>query len=1180
VNSNPRQADVPKAVTLEDCYVRESGTVLLTGTQTLLRLLFDQRRRDMAAGINTAGFVSGYRGSPLGGLDMQLWRERERLAAAHIHFEPGVNEDLAATAVWGSQQVPLLPEASVAGVFALWYGKGPGVDRAGDAIKHGNRQGTSRNGGVLVVFGDDHPGKSSTISHQSEQALSANGIPVLYPASVQEYLDLGLHGYALSRYAGNWVGLKCVNETVETTSVVEVDPGRILCRVPPSSPGGDDVHGRFVFDPIGDEQRHVRLRLPRVHAYVRENTLDRVTHGGVGRDVAGTLGIVAAGKTWLDVVEALDALGLDEARLATIGVAVYKPALIWPLEPLALSEFATSRAELLFVEEKAAFLEPQAALHLYNLPEHLRPRIVGKRDESGAPLLPSDVPLEPLEIARVIGLRLRRLERWDSALEERLKRVERDLDAARARVAGPTTRTPYFCSGCPHNTSTRVPEGSLGMAGIGCHTMAMGMNRHTLPPTQMGGEGLNWVGIAPFTGVKHVFQNLGDGTYFHSGLLAIRGAVTAGVNITYKILVNDAVAMTGGQPVEGHLSVGEITHQLRAERVQRIAVVSDDVDKYGPSPPFAAGVTVHHRSELDVVQRELRGTPGVSALLYDQTCAAEKRRRRKRGRMAKSERRLLINELVCEGCGDCTTASNCVSIEPRDTEFGRKRAIDQSSCNQDYSCADGFCPAFVSVRGAGLRREAPTDFRAALVGLPDPPRFVGSPRQSVLITGIGGTGVVTVGAVLAMAAHLDGLAASVFDMTGLAQKGGAVLSHLKFAARPAEIAAPRVGMLAADVILGCDLVVTASAEVLRTINSAHTRLVVNSHVVPTAAFQANPEVDFRAAELHQAIERSLGSHDLEHVDSTLAATMLLGDAVAANLLVVGFALQRGWLPVSVAAVERAIDLNGTAVELNRSALQLGRLAAHAPEHFAQLIRERTQARGNTSVPAIQDGEGATEARIQVREVFLTEYQNPAYARRYRALIHRVAVREQAAIPGSKALTDAVARNYFKLLAYKDEYEVARLHATTLAAQIDSTFSGGAKISFHLAPPGLARPNPKTGQIRKMELGSWIIPAFRVLAKFKFLRGTAVDPFGHTTERKMERRLITEYEDLVEHLLQTLSTERLDLAVQLAKLPDGIRGFGHIKDRNVVAVKKREMALREQWERVRVEARNVQKEERR
>jgi indolepyruvate ferredoxin oxidoreductase len=1153
-------------VTLEDRYVRESGAVLLSGTQALVRLLFDQRRRDAAAGLDTAGFVSGYRGSPLGGLDIQLWRERERLCSARIHFEPGVNEDLAATAVWGSQQAPLLPEVSVAGVFALWYGKGPGVDRAGDAIKHGNRHGTSRNGGVLVVFGDDHPGKSSTISHQSEQALGANGVPVLYPASVQEYLDLGLHGYALSRHAGTWVGLKCVNETVETTSVVEVTPGRILCRIPSSSASdANDIHGRLAFDPLGDEKRHVRQRLPRVHAYVRENALDRITHGRSVHGVAATLGIVAAGKSWLDVIEALDALGLDAARLATLGIAVYKPALIWPLEPIALTDFAKSRAELLFVEEKAAFLEPQAAHDLYNLSANQRPRIVGKHDECGAPLLPSDVPLEPLEIARVIGLRLRRLEKWDSALEKRLKCVERDLQDAHARVAGPTTRTPYFCSGCPHNSSTRLPEGSLGMAGIGCHTMAIGMNRRTLPPTQMGGEGLNWVGIAPFTGLRHVFQNLGDGTYFHSGLLAIRGAVTAGVNITYKILVNDAVAMTGGQPVEGHLSIAELSHQLRAERVQRIAVVSDDVTKYGPAPPFAAGVTVHHRSALDVVQRELRETPGVSALLYDQTCAAEKRRRRKRGRLPVPGRRILINELVCEGCGDCSTASNCVSIEPRETEFGRKRMIDQSSCNQDYSCADGFCPAFVSVRGATLRRETPTDIEAALVGLPDPQPFVGVPRMSVLITGIGGTGVVTVGAVLAMAAHLDGLAASVFDMTGLAQKGGAVLSHLKFAARPAELAAPRVGMLAADVILGCDLVVTASAEVLRSMNPERTRAVVNSHLVPTAAFQANPDVDLRAAELHEAIARSLGSREAERIDSTQAATTLLGDAVAANLLLVGFALQRGWLPISASAIGRAIELNGTAVELNRGALQLGRLAAYAPERLARLIQEAGAARRVTSLLKIADGEGATEARIQVREAFLAEYQDQAYAQRYRSLIDRVATREQKVVSGSEVLTDAVARGYFKLLAYKDEYEVARLHATTLLGQVAATFSGAAKLSFHLAPPGIARADPQTGQIRKIEVGSWSLPLLRLLAKFKFLRGSVFDPFGYAAQRKMERRLITEYEQLVEHMAQTLRPERLDLAVELASLPDGIRGFGHVKDRHVAAVKKREAELRQQWD---------------
>jgi indolepyruvate ferredoxin oxidoreductase len=639
------------------------------------------------------------------------------------------------------------------------------------------------------------------------------------------------------------------------------------------------------------------------------------------------------------------------------------------------------------------------------------------------------------------------------------------------------------------------------------------------------------------------------------------------VNITYKILVNDAVAMTGGQPVEGHLSVAEIAAQLRAERVERIAVVSDDITKYESAPPFAPGVTVHHRSELDVVQRELRERPGVSALLYDQTCAAEKRRRRKRGRLPIPERRMLINEWVCEGCGDCSTTSNCVSIEPKETEFGRKRVIDQSSCNQDYACADGFCPAFVSVRGAAPRRETPANIETALLGLPDPQPFVGSPRISVVIAGIGGTGVVTVGAVLAMSAHLDGLAASVFDMTGLAQKGGSVLSHLKFAARPADIAAPRVGTLSADVILGCDLVVTASAEVLRTLRPEHTRVIVNSHLVPTAAFQANPDVNFRDAELHQAIERSLGSRGPERMDSTRAASTLLGEAVAANLVVVGFALQRGWLPVSVPAVERAIELNGSAVELNRRALHLGRLAAQEPERFAALVRDAGATRRPSAAEQIPDGEGATEARIELRQAFLTEYQDRAYAERYRSLVDRVAAREQAVAPGSKAFTDAVATGYFKLLAYKDEYEVARLHATTLAGQIDRTFAGTPKLSFHLAPPGIARTDPRTGQIRKLELGSWVLPAFHLLAKFKFLRGTVFDPFGHTAERKMERRLISEYEELIAHVIQTLHPDRLDRAVNLARLPEGIRGFGHVKERHVAAAKNRERELRQQWDQI-------------
>jgi indolepyruvate ferredoxin oxidoreductase len=1138
---------------LEDKYARSSGRVFLSGTQALVRLPLMQRARDAAAGLNTAGYISGYRGSPLGGYDLQLQAAAERLEAANVRFVPGVNEDLAATAIWGTQQVPLLPGAKVDGVFAIWYGKGPGVDRSGDPIKHANRMGTSTHGGVLVAFGDDHHGKSSTISHQSEQALAANGVPVLYPANVQEYLDLGLHGFALSRYSGLWIGLKCVNETVEATATVAVDAGRIAVETPPTGelpPGG--INARIAFDPMGDEVRLTRFKLPLAQAYVRANRLDRVTHGAP--EAAGGLGIVAPGKTWLDVVAALEALGLEGSRLAAVGVALYKPALIWPLEPEALTRFARGREEILFIEEKAAFIERQAAHVLFNLPDGERPRITGKHDAAGGALVAADVVLEPLELARIIGARLRALGRVDASLEARLTRLEERLAAATSRQGAGGGRTPYFCSGCPHNTSTKVPEGSLALAGIGCHTMAIYMDRNTLPPTQMGGEGMTWAGIAPFTQQAHAFQNLGDGTYFHSGLLAVRAAVAANVNLTYKILYNDAVAMTGGQMVEGHLSVAEITHQLRAERVGRIAVVSDDTEKYGSSPGFAQGVTIHDRADLDAVQRELRAVEGVSALVYDQVCAAEKRRRRKRGRMADPSRRVLINPLVCEGCGDCSSAANCVSIQPLETEFGRKRAIDQSSCNKDYSCTNGFCPSFVSVEGAALKKPAARSFDAASIGaLPEPARAPDAPCVNVLVTGIGGTGVVTVGAVLGMAAHLEGKAASVFDMTGLAQKGGAVLSHVKIAARPEDIAAPRIGLGEADVVLGCDLIVAAGGEARRALEPGRTRAVLNTHVVPTAVFQLKPDVDFHAPEMLAAIEAIVGRDSVARVDATAVALKLLGDTLGANMFVVGYALQRGWLPLGVESIERAIDLNGAAVAFNRRALALGRLAAADPARVAALV--------DGDAPAPAKGEGGLDAMVATRAAFLTDYQDAAYAERYRALVGQARAAEERATPGGTALAQTVARYYFKLLAYKDEYEVARLQsAAAFHERIRETFEGPYRLKFHLAPPGLARGEKP----RKREFGGWVLPVFRVLARLKFLRGTAFDPFGRSRERQTERRLIAEYEALIAEICTDLTRERLTLALELAGVPEQIRGYGYVKERHLRAAKATEAALLVRW----------------
>jgi len=1138
---------------LDDKYTRHSGRILLNGVQALVRLPLMQRERDAAAGLNTAGYISGYRGSPLGSYDMQLALEKSRLTAAGIHFQPGVNEDLAATAIWGTQQVGLLPEPRVDGVFAIWYGKGPGVDRSGDPIKHGNRMGSAPHGGVLLVVGDDHGGKSSTTAHQSEQALAANGVPVLYPATLREYLELGLHGFALSRFSGTWVAFKCVNETVESTATVDLD-GWPEIGVPEGGPSGSAVHVRHAFDPLGDDVRLQDLKLPRVHRYVRHNRLDRIVHDGGAR----CLGIVAAGKAWLDVEEALQMLGLSAARLVQLGVAVYKPALIWPMEPEGLVEFARDRRELLFVEEKAPFMEQQAARILYGLPDAERPRLGGKQAPDGTPLFSSHAPLDPLTVALAVGTRLEALGPADETLIAALRQL-RTLQQQGATLQRPgMVRMPWFCSGCPHNTSTKVPDGSIALGGIGCHTLALFMERHTLPPTHMGGEGANWCGMAPFSTVPHVFQNLGDGTYFHSGSLAIRAAVDSGVNITYKILLNDAVAMTGGQAVEGRLSCAEITHQLRAERVQRIAVVSDEIGRYKDRSRFAAGVTFHDRTLLDAVQRELREVRGVSAIIYEQTCAAEKRRRRKRGTMENPSRRVFINEQVCEGCGDCSVQSNCVSILPKETPFGRKRQIDQSSCNKDYSCVNGFCPSFVTIEGVEPRRIDPERQAEGLFAdLPDP-RTCQSDECSVLVAGIGGTGIVTIGAVLAMAAHLESCQVSVYDMTGLAQKGGAVFSHVKLNRGRQGPQAARVAPGGADLVLGSDLVVCASTEALCSMLSGRTRVILNDHLVPTGRFQLDPDAGLQADALRRRITGQAGESFTFTVDATDIATRLLGDAVGTNMLLVGVALQRGLLPVSLAAVRQAIRLNGVAVGFNLHALDLGRVLVEAPQRIQALLPGLDK--GETGKPGL-------DALVEMRAQHLVEYQDVKLAQRYRQCVMRVSAAERSVDASSTALAEAVARSYHKLLAFKDEYEVARLHAApAFRKALRDTFADGGRLRFHFAPPFLASRDPVTGVPRKRALGEWIIPVLRVLARMRVLRGTRWDPFGYAAERRLERQLIHDYEVQLQELLTGLNRSRLPLAIQVAQLPEMIRGFGHVKARNVDLARERQKVLMQAWER--------------
>ena len=1150
-------AAVLREVSLDDKYLEPSGRIYLTGTQALVRLPIVQRARDVAAGLNTAGFISGYRGSPLGTFDFGLWKARKLLEQSHVVFRPGVNEDLAATAVWGTQQVGFFPGAKYDGVFSIWYGKGPGVDRSGDVLKHGSRGGAAKHGGVLVVAGDDHPGKSSTICNHSEPVLAALGIPTLYPSNVQEILDFGLHGWAMSRYSGAWTGFKTVNETVEMTATAEVDPQRLQFVIPSefSMPeGGLNARPGYMADRIADESMLFRHRLPAAQAYAYANGLDRVVLDSSRR----RLGIVTAGKAYLDVRQALDSLGIDAARADELGLRVYKAGLIWPLEPRRLRDFARGHESLLVVEEKAAFMEPQVARLLYDLPEAERPRLLGKHDEAGRPLVPGEHSIDPVELALAIGSLLVMNGHGNDALEKRITLLRGYLDAARSAPGTALTRVPWFCSGCPHNTSTRVPEGSMAMSGIGCHTMANFMNRSTVWPTQMGGEGVNWTGMAPFTSLPHMFQNLGDGTYFHSGLVAIRAAVAAKVNITYKILYNDAVAMTGGQPLDGQLTVPQVIGQVLAEGVRKVVVVTDEPGKYsGVSLP--QGTRVHHRDELDAIQREFRGLAGTTVIVYEQTCAAEKRRRRKKGEFPDPAKRVFINEEVCEGCGDCSVQSNCVSVLPKETEFGRKREIDQSNCNKDFSCVKGFCPSFVTVHGGGVRKPKAAALDEGLfAALPRPASAPIAGSYDLTIAGVGGTGVVTVGAVLGMAAHLEGKGVSIFDMTGLAQKNGAVLSHLRIANSQDELATPAISVGEAELLLGCDLIVADSPDVRRTVEHGRTRIVVNDHLLPTAQFQLMPNVDFGRDRVLNELRGLAGDSNCHSVDATEAARLLMGDTVGSNMLLVGYALQLGLLPVSLEAVVKAVELNAVAVKFNLKALALGRLLAADRARFDELLRAQQPADVLARPMTLAD-------RITLRRSRLTEYQDAAYASRYLELVERVKAAESRVKPGSTALTEAMARSYYKLLACKDEYEVARLYTNgDFERRIREQFEGDYELRFNLAPPLLAKRDPVTGQLRKREYGPWVLRAFRVLARLRGLRGTVFDVFGYTEERRAERALIGEYEQLVARVTGAVNESNLALAVRLLSLPEKIKGYGHVKDRNLAEVRKEQAALLEQF----------------
>ena len=1144
----------PKA-SLADKFDLGRAEVLLTGAQAVVRLTLMQRAKDEKAGLNTAGFVTGYRGSPIAGLEGQFLSAAKFTKASHIVFKPGLNEDLAATALWGAQQAELRPgEGKYDGVFGVWYGKGPGVDRTGDAFRHANHAGTSKHGGVIALMGDDHTCESSTSAHQSEFAFLDAMIPVLNPAGVQEILDYGLHGFALSRFAGVWVGIKCVKDNIESTTSADASLDRVTPVLPGSKmpPGGLNIRLTSQDTALDKEARLHNFKRQAILDYTYANKLDRTVYSGGANP---KVGIITTGKSYLDTMQALEELGIDEKRAGELGLRLYKVAMVWPLEPKGVAAFAKGLDMIIVVEEKRSLIESQLKEQLYDLGLH--PAIVGKRNEHHTPDAPGEWlfspagALEPPDIALATGERLLKF-CDDGEIRDKLAILKRHK-GNKVQTLEIASRIPYFCAGCPHNSSTKVPEGSRAYAGIGCHYMAQWMDRNTEGFTQMGAEGVNWVGEAPFSKTDHVFQNLGDGTYAHSGSLALRAAATSGVNITYKILYNDAVAMTGGQKLEAGITVPAIAAQVMAEGSKRTVVVTDEPDKYVGPLELPREIEVFHRRDLMTVQEELRKVKGLSVLIYDQTCAAEKRRRRKRGTFPDPPKRVFINTAVCEGCGDCGVKSNCVAIQPVETELGRKRMVDQSACNKDFSCLEGFCPSFVTVHGGSLKKQTGAASGGKglelLADLPEPKLPSLDKPYAMIVTGIGGTGVVTVSAVLCEAAHLDGKGVGSIDMTGLAQKGGAVACHVRIAKRQDDIHAIRVGVGGADAIVGCDLVTTGTNKLLETFRQGATKVTLNTHEQLNGDFTRNTELRLPSFKIRQAVEERAGSGNLTTIDAHELAVRLFGDAIGSNMLMLGLAYQLGHVPVSAKAIEEAIELNGAQIEMNRRAFAFGRLAAHDPKAVQALLGESEK-----------KADAATKTLEQVithRRALLTGYQGPELADRYEALVRKIAEAESAKSPGRSGLAEAVARSYAKLLAYKDEYEVARLFTSdTFQMSLAEQFEGHERLSFHLAPPLLARKDKATGHPRKIEFGAWMMPAFRLLARFKLLRGGRWDVFGYTAERRMERRLIADYEATLDEVARKLTNANHATCVELATLPERMKGFGHVKQANVDGAKKR------------------------
>ncbi len=1164
-----------ETVTLDDKYSLNYGRAFMSGVQALVKLPMLQRLRDQQLGKNTAGFISGYRGSPLGGYDQALVKAEKYLKAQHIIFQPGVNEELAATALWGTQQLGFAPPGSnkYDGVFGIWYGKGPGVDRCSDVFKHANMAGTTAWGGVIAVAGDDHISKSSTAAHQSDHIFKACGTPVFFPATVQEILDLGIHAFAMSRFSGVWAGMKTIQEIVESSATAMIDPDRVQIKIPTDfemPPGG--LHIRWPDHALDQEARLFHYKWYAALAYIRANRLNyNVIEGQNDR-----LGLIASGKAYSDTRQALIDLGLDDATCQQVGIRLHKVGVVWPLEAQLTREFATGLQEILVIEEKRQVIEYQLKEELYNWRADVRPHVLGKFNEgegdfSGGEwsnpnptantLLRANADLSPAIIARAIAQRLKKL----GVSAEIGARLDAQLAILAAKESAmqvielKSDRQPWFCSGCPHNTSTKVPEGSRAMAGIGCHFMSIWMDRATVGFTQMGGEGVPWVGQQPFSHDTHMFANLGDGTYFHSGMLAVRQSIAAGVNITYKILYNDAVAMTGGQQVgerpEGH-SVGQIAQSMRAEGAIKIIVVTDEPEKYD-GVTLVDGVEVQHRDELDRIQREFREIKGCTVIIYDQTCATEKRRRRKRGSLVDPAKRVVINELVCEGCGDCSVQSNCLSVEPLETEFGRKRQINQSTCNKDYSCTKGFCPSFVTVEGGQLKKKSKAKGASPfeLGALPEPVLPVLQAKVwGIVVAGVGGTGVITIGQLLGVAAHLEGLGIVTQDAGGLAQKGGGTWSHVLIGASQEAIRTTRVSMAAADLIIGCDPIVAANKETTLRMREGRTHVALNSHAAPTAAFVTNANWANPSDACVSEVVKAVGLSGVGAFNADAASSQLMGDSIFTNPMMLGFAWQKGWIPLEKASLMRAIELNAVAVEGNKTAFEWGRRAAHDGAAFERLLNPGQVVQLTQRTPL--------EDLIAKRVDYLTAYQNAAYAEEYLAFVNKVRRAEEALGGSSKqALTEAVARYLFKLMAYKDEYEVARLHTdASFHAKINAMFEGDFKLNYHLAPPLLAKKNDK-GELQKQKFGPVMLTAFKVLSRLKGLRGTAFDVFGYSEERREERALIAEYRASVDEILfelagatGALDPQRLKAALEIARIPEQIRGFGHVKARHLKAAR--------------------------